>query len=39
MPSQSVPVPEHVPVHWCSVESSMHLPLTGQPLSLVHQQH
>ena len=39
IPSQSVPEPVHVPVHWCAVESSMHLPLTEHAESLVHQQH
>jgi hypothetical protein len=41
IPSQFVPLPVHgpLPLHWCCDESSMHLPLTGHPLSLVHQQH
>jgi len=41
IPSQSVPVPVQgpLPLHWLCVASLMHLPLTGQPLSLVHQQH
>ncbi len=41
MPSQSVPVPVHgpLPLHWFCVESLMHLPLTAQALSFVHQQH
>jgi hypothetical protein len=41
IPSQSVPDPVHgpLPLHWFSVASLMHLPLTGHALSLVHQQH
>jgi hypothetical protein len=41
MPSQDVPVPVHgpLPSHCFCVASLMHLPLTGQALSFVHQQH
>jgi hypothetical protein len=41
MPSQFVPVPVQgpLPVHCVSVASLMHFPLTGHPVSLVHQQH
>jgi hypothetical protein len=40
MPSQSVPVPVQAPAAHCfAVASLMHLPLTGQAASVLHQQH
>lgn len=41
IPSKFVPDPVHgpAPLQLFCVESLMHLPLTGQALSLVHQQH